>query len=405
MRKKHWKASPLPSTQKGLPTHVMPRDGRVFSVPPTIESGALVTQQKTPPSQVSTLAKCKKILQDLSSPQWEHIVYECVSLSNYIYIMYRLESDEYRKMWNRLKLTFFIDSQCLMALSPTAAHESVLKVVLTDLTNILDTIPIHTTTISCDISASAAHQGSSIRGVPDLMVQMWQEGHNVGSLLPQMIWVIESVFSQSDHDTTDKLLHYVEDIPGLLVVGKLLLKQATPFRSPGSDESIVRDLQSSELMSRAEWTSYASAEGFTSVTMDSYTWFSLTSVEFHLWIHKPGELKIRMHCLDEDSYAYRMIYPNVAFDNVKNTFWCGLELTKTLILATLGNLEEDKALLDCVGNWTPPPRIINPDKCLKALSKGAWATSYDRYFDWCKKQEPESPCDVRHSTCTSRNCT
>ena len=95
MRKKHWKASPLPSTQKGLPTRVMPRDGRAFSVPPTVESVASVTQQN-PPSQVSTLgkvmknitavfcnrlliyqARCKKILRDLSSPQWEHIVVSC----------------------------------------------------------------------------------------------------------------------------------------------------------------------------------------------------------------------------------------------------------------------------------------------------------------------------------------
>ena len=90
--------------------------------------------------------------------------------------MNHLETNEYQKMWNRcvtyyychmlpgdklshcrLKLTFFIDSQCLMALSPTVAHESILKIVLMDLTNILDTIPIHMTTVSCDISASAAH--------------------------------------------------------------------------------------------------------------------------------------------------------------------------------------------------------------------------------------------------------
>ena len=133
-----------------------------------------------------------------------------------------------------------------------------------------------------------------------------------------------------------------------------------PFHSPGLDESIMEDLWSSELMSCAEWTSYASAEGFTLVTVDGYTWFSLASVGFHLWIHKPSELKIRMHCLDEDSYAYgvhlcfvfqhfntddiehycsQTIYPNVALNNVKNAFRHSLELTKALILTTLGNLE------------------------------------------------------------------
>ena len=45
---------------------------------------------------------------------------------------------------------------------------------------------------------------------------------------------------------------------------------------------------------------------FSSVTTDSLMWFSLTSVESHLWMRKPSELKIRMGCLDEDNYAYRV---------------------------------------------------------------------------------------------------
>jgi len=62
MRKKNWKAYSLPSTHNRLPTpHIMPRDGQVSSVSPTVESGAFVTQQDTSPSQVdSTLGKVMK---------------------------------------------------------------------------------------------------------------------------------------------------------------------------------------------------------------------------------------------------------------------------------------------------------------------------------------------------------
>jgi len=65
--------------------------------------------------------------------------------------MERLESDEYQKTWIRcvtychhtlpgdeplhlrLKITFFLDSQRLMALLPSAAHESLLKILQKDI--------------------------------------------------------------------------------------------------------------------------------------------------------------------------------------------------------------------------------------------------------------------------------
>ena len=162
----NWKASSLPSTPKGLPTMLCLGMGRFFQL---ILSGKLVLFNV-------------KGLMDIREQ------YECVSSSDYIYIMECLESDEYRKVWIRCvtycyhtlpgdepshlrpKITFFFDSQSLMALSP-------------------------------------------------------------------------------------------------------LLLTNPPFSS---------------------------------VTTDGLTWFSLTSVESHLWMHKPSELKIRMGHLDEDNYAYRV---------------------------------------------------------------------------------------------------
>jgi len=101
--------------------------------------------------------------------------YECVSFSDYIYIMEHLESNEYRKTWIRcvtycchtlpgdkpshvrLKITFFLDSQRLMALSPSAAHESLLKFLQKDLNAILDTIPIPSAIAYCQASPNITH--------------------------------------------------------------------------------------------------------------------------------------------------------------------------------------------------------------------------------------------------------
>ncbi|KIM52473.1 hypothetical protein SCLCIDRAFT_32643 [Scleroderma citrinum Foug A] len=152
--------------------------------------------------------------------------YECVSSSDYIYIMEHLESDEYRKAWIRpTKITFFLDSQSLMALSPPL------------LTN----------------------------------------------------------------------------------------------------------------------------PPFSLVTTDGFMWFSLTSVESHLWMH---------------NYAYRTIYLNVILDDVENTFWRILELTKVPLLTELDARGADKVLFDPMGNWPLAARVLDPEKCLHVLLEGAWATSY-----------------------------
>ena len=37
-------------------------------------------------------------------------------------------------------------------------------------------------------------------------------------------------------------------------------------------------------------------------------------------------------------------------------------------------------------NWMLPARIINLNRCARALADGVWATSYSRYYDWYEQQ-------------------
>ena len=78
----------------------------------------------------------------------------------------------------------------------------------------------------------------------------------------------------------------------------------------------------------------------------------------------------------------QMLYPRVDLDKVDDTFWCGLELTKAAILA----LDIPGMDHGSMQNWTLPARIINLNRCARALADGAWATSYSRYYDWYEQQ-------------------
>ena len=203
-----------------------------------------------------------------------------------------------------LKLSFFSDSRRLMAFSPSAAHESVLNHVMNDLGTILDTIPIPSDIAYCQVCPNIGYRSASIRAVPDLTIKMLSnrpESH----YLSRTIWMMESSFSQSDGDVMYKLRSYAQSNPHLLVVGKIVINQSTQWSSPGSNKSIVKKLRSSKLMTEEEWPGiYGDAKKYLEVVVDRYSWFSLSSVELHVWIRKAGTTNIDVGCRDGDGYAF-----------------------------------------------------------------------------------------------------
>ena len=203
-----------------------------------------------------------------------------------------------------LKLSFFSDSRRLMAFSPSAAHESVLNRVMNDLGTILDTIPIPSDIAYCQVCPNIGYRSASICAVPDLTIKMLSnrpESH----YLSRTIWMMESAFSQSDGDVMYKLRSYAQSNPHLLIVGKIVINQSTQWSSPGSNKSIVKKLRSSKLMTEEEWPEfYGDAKKYLEVVVDHYSWFSLSSVELHVWIRKAGAKNIDVDCRDGDGYAF-----------------------------------------------------------------------------------------------------
>ena len=123
-----------------------------------------------------------------------------------------------------------------------------------------------------------------------------------GGIEDRLLWFMESTFSQSDKAVMEKLRDYVYDHPDVLVVGKILFKQTTPYHSPGLNGSLAPCLRSSDLMTWTEWWGNLGAEDFASVVIDGYTWFSLSTIEIHVWTCKDGPIDV--DDLDSDRYAY-----------------------------------------------------------------------------------------------------
>ena len=190
---------------------------------------------------------------------------------------------------------------------PFAARGMVLNAAMRGLWRIQDTIPISVASdLDFEVSLnSTCYWGESIDTAPDLMVKMWSKSRENPRHVPRTMWLMESASNESDGDVMDKLRAYVHDVPDLLVVAKILFKEATPYHSPGSRGSTVKRLRLSERMTQSEWARYyMNPQEYLRVVVDDYTWFSLSSVEFHVWIRKLGESKIDLDSLSGDGYAF-----------------------------------------------------------------------------------------------------
>ena len=190
-----------------------------------------------------------------------------------------------------------------MVASPSAAHESILVTLMRRVDHILDTIPLPESILYCRVLPNDYHQGDTLHAVPDSTVKMFSK-NSEGNREPETLWLIESAFTQSNTDVTKKLRAYIDDIPDLQVIGKILLNQRSKHAAPSSNSALGQQLRSTPLMTKKAWAKeYGDAEKFSSIVIDGYKWFTLASAEVHIWIRQPGESKINVDRLDGNGYA------------------------------------------------------------------------------------------------------
>ncbi|KAI6099011.1 hypothetical protein F5141DRAFT_404759 [Pisolithus sp. B1] len=320
-------------------------------------------------------------------------------MSDYIYVKDRLEECLwYRKTWNRL--TYFSMSERLMVSSPSALHGSVMGTIMGHLTSVPETIPVPMDTVIYRTFSANSVIVESVRAISDLTVKMCTRGGRVG----KSIWLMESAFSQSDSDVMRKLNAYVQDIPSLLVVGKLLIKQGQQYHSPGSKGSAALRLRSSNLMTQEEWTSGHDADEFEQVVVDGHTWLMLSSVEIHVRMRQAGNSKIELNDTDGNGYAFGTLFPTVNLGDINNAFQRCFELVKQEVFVELESINADRALFDRTAAWSPPCPMESAS-LRSALVYGAWAMAYDRYAHWrtTLQKKPYNMTSRRISTSHSGN--
>ena len=149
-------------------------------------------------------------------------------------------------------------------------------------------IPVSKDVVSCETLFGHFHESNSLYTVPDLAVQMWSHNRE-GVCTSRTIWMLESAFSQSNTDMMSKLRKYAHDLPHLLVLGKILIRQAELYHKPTNNSATTVQLREVPLMDEGQFAgNFGRSTGYSQIAATGHLWFSLKSVEIHVWTREPG---------------------------------------------------------------------------------------------------------------------
>jgi len=183
-----------------------------------------------------------------------------------------------------------------MASTPSPTHESILSAVMIQLGSVLESIPV-SDQVYFDIRGAALIKKDLIIGVPDGLIKIWSELNATA----WRILIMEAAFSQTDDDVMNKLRNYVRNEPDLLLVCKIVFKQIGCYCS--LHRRSAKWLQASRLMTESEWNSSMGDAEFARVVVDGHKWFTVSSVQIHVWIRQPDDSDVNLDHSDGNYYG------------------------------------------------------------------------------------------------------
>ena len=61
-------------------------------------------------------------------------------------------------------------------------------------------------------------------------------------------------------------------------------------------------------MTESEWNCSVGDAEFTRVVVGGHKWFAVSSVQIHVWTHRPGDLDVNLDHSDGDYYGVRVCH-------------------------------------------------------------------------------------------------
>ncbi|KIK19411.1 hypothetical protein PISMIDRAFT_13682 [Pisolithus microcarpus 441] len=290
----------------------------------------------------------------------------------------------------KLRLTYDACSKVLIVKMPSALHEAPLDELKTVLERKLDYLPSHP---GRSMVRTNVHMNHSIRFdnsefVPDMLLSLRDISKRTNE--PSMFLLVgECAFSQNEAVLCDKLKKITVELPNLVTVMMIVIREDTPFNLPQQKSAAWEFFKScGTLLSQKEFLALRADLSeliclSKSITIGGHTWCHLAAVEYFIWVREVGGNPINIDNSSADSSARGTLFPEIRMGEVDVMFDKAISAFKdsiVLFFERLGESFETGEIDEAIGrlkiSWTD---------CRGRLTGGMKDTAYDRYQCWLQK--------------------
>ncbi|KIK19404.1 hypothetical protein PISMIDRAFT_13676 [Pisolithus microcarpus 441] len=266
----------------------------------------------------------------------------------------------------KLRLTYDACSKVLIVKMPSTLHEAPLDKLKTVLERKLDYLPSHP---SQSVVHANVHMNRSIRFnnsefVPDMLLSLRDISKRTNE--PSMFLLIsECAFSQNEAVLCDKLKKITVELPNLVMVMMIVIREDTPFNSPQQKSAAWEFFKShGTLLSQKEFLTLCAdlSEPIClgkSITVGGHTWCHLATVEYFIWVREVRGNLINIGNSSADSSARGTLFPEIRMGEVDAMFDKAISTFKdsiVLFFEWLGESFETGEIDEAIGqlkiSWT-----------------------------------------------------
>lgn len=185
---------------------------------------------------------------------------------------------------------------------PSDVHEAPITPLISALTHVTSTIGHDPDGVQIRIDANTTFEGSKISGEPDIFLQISGKSFCKELFTRRRLLCIECAFTQKNEDVMEKLEAFIQDIPELMVVGKININEKR-YSGPG-DLHRFGKLSGKKVQPPGKWFPDRNAgNDFGPVVKNGRTWIEIESIEVHMWV-RPSRGPIDLEDKSPGRYAF-----------------------------------------------------------------------------------------------------
>ncbi|KAG1744031.1 uncharacterized protein EDB91DRAFT_1246916 [Suillus paluster] len=206
--------------------------------------------------------------------------------------------------------------------------------------------------------------------IPDMQVTM--KPTTAIAAETQLLWMVESGFTQSRVAIMTKMGDILLSHKELLLILMILVKERKKYVSPAANSITWNQTREEGLL-------------FGPVVAMGHEWIDIESVEYFVWV-KSGDQHIDLTAAPT---VHGTLFPNIDMDNVTDTLNDGLDHVKATMSSTLDTIE---SAIDHQHLLTPSALTFNWKLDSSSMSVAIYETAYFYYCDWCHHQFSGTKC-------------